>query len=198
MKDNEKALQWTIKGADLGFVWLSGIVYRLHQACGEGIPGNMVHQVKRWLPEAAKKGSLTALADLKSMDIGEYEQAHDILRAKYWGIGFDVNPKCLDFPVNERNIESLLQANKRLGGAGITGQLFGDVGSNLLHCMAGCGSPMDEFMRVLNDHRFHLRLDDINFLGDTALVLTTRSGHLAHVRILLQRGSDVMIVNKAG
>lgn len=198
VKDNDKALGWAIKGANLGFGRLSGLVYRLHQACGREIEPDLKDKVKDWLFEAAKLGSEIAQADLKQLDSERYLEAREILQTKYQGTRLDMSPKCMKYPQSLENLESLMKAAKEVGVSGISGFVFSKAHDNLLQCMSGCGAPLDEYEQLLNYYGSHFNLDAINSGGDTALILATRSGHIGHVRILLNRGCNVTIANKSG
>lgn len=170
----EHALDLLVQSAQHDCLKAQAIVKRMHDAAGAHISNDI--PVSSWLVSATESGSFIAAQDLRRTDLALYNNAMAKSRSYVYKYAFHNGENEM---ANERNAIWCSRGNKELHEYTIS-------------------KDLDSIHEFLSRDSSLIRVDELNDLGETALICACRSGDVAIVRTLLDFGANPAITSYIG
>lgn len=203
--DTDQGLDFLVKAAVAGDIRAKALVRRLHKACGREESRDLPW--KDWLFEAASKGSLIALEDLRreSDGLDETVCAARVVHSRQFRFGqlrgilkpdfMDTFRGWLEKPFTDmdslrRWTKSYCSENVGLDGPGNRNPYYMP-----LHALALAGGD-PSLVAVLTSEG--AKVNERNVLGETPLLLAMRSGNMNIVSALLDQDADPTLATLFG
>lgn len=205
----ETCLNLAAESAEAGSERAQAIFYRLCTALNAGtILVEKSNHMALWLLNSASKGYFQPLEDMLELKIPEIHVDNVLrtLRFRYSGTG---HQRYNDFPPRstarqpwetsalqiENFDESLTESYKGIDTGYIGRKVASRYGDNLLHHAASCGLRNTVSYLIGKDSS---NINCVNIIGETPLLLASRSGHYFITRELLEAGADPKIADNNG
>lgn len=165
-----------LNAAELGDAWARAVALRVSEALGQLVPER--YDVRRWLFDAASKGSSIALESLVEVNRHDATEALRIYRQTVCG-----NPGQL-----YNNVQPKPEFMEN------PGLVVNSRRDTVLHWIASVGNM--SMLRALAPSLLNNPLINArNEQGDTPLLCATRAGHFGLIRMILDLGADANLAN---
>lgn len=188
--DFDNAYYWLIRACESGDLTARGTVHRLSAAFGrtkdiQDLP------IDEWLLEAATKGSLLALEDLRARESLSILPAADIFRDNFI---YKADQFGAEVSTNIKDLSKFLHINSNWS------TVLDEQGNTILHWAATKGQEdiLHSFGKGKQPSAQPSVLNQKNNFGDTPLLCACRMGHYHFAERLLELGADASVPNFAG
>ena len=166
--------------ASEGDLAVQAIILRLYEAFGSNSDQLKTLPATGWLTNAVKSGSRIAAKDLQNHSLEMYHEAVQQSKSEFCGLGRDLFSTGL-----EPTSEIVCQESDRL-------PVVNSRGDTILH-LASARYMLSDLSSLLEKPEIKLRINQINYFGETPILAAFRSGHYQHIRILMSHGADLTL-----
>jgi len=179
-----EAARWLRISAENGFTLAMAMSAKWNDRFQIGLPSCLEHS---WLVLSAQNGSKSAMSTLRGKDPLAFMEARSYYKTRFWALCHGLPS---DFISQLQTSDAQCFSTDKDPRSSFT--RFHD---NLLHCAALVGS--EKVARYCLDAG-NVDIDSVNLRDETALFLSCKSGHTNIVNLLLYRGANPRVCNRAG